>query len=82
MSEKKKAEQQAKPEENQGCEFCLCCSCERTCMRCSNCSPMKSDYVPLIGCKDYINMRGLKPLRYIYSGDALTEYKIHIKLPS
>jgi hypothetical protein len=42
---------------------------------------MNSRYIPLIGCKDYINMRGLKPLRYLYSADPLAEYKVHTKLP-
>lgn len=68
-------------EEGTGCEFCLCCACERTCMCCDRCSPMKSRYIPLIGCDKFIDMRGLKPLRYLYSADPLTEYKVHIRLP-
>ncbi len=69
-----------KHDDRNSCEHCLCCSCERMCMRCGSCSPMKGQYIPLIGCKEYINMRELKPLRYLYSGDALTEYKLHTKL--
>lgn len=71
----------AAPEEGTGCEFCLCCTCERTCMCCPRCSPMKSDYIPLIGCEKFIDMRNLKPLRYIYSGDPLAEYPVHIRIP-
>jgi len=71
----------ARKEEKHQCEHCLCCSCEKTCTRCRNCSPMNNRYIPLIGCAQYIDMRELKPLRYIYSGDPYTEYKLHIKLP-
>ncbi len=68
-------------EERVGCEFCLCCGCEKTCTQCDRCSPMHSSYIPLIGCDDYVNMRRLKPLRYLYSCDPLAEYKVHTKLP-
>jgi hypothetical protein len=43
--------------------------------------PMNNRYIPLIGCPEFIDMRELKPLRYIYSGDSDTEYKLHLKLP-
>ncbi|MFH1278322.1 MAG: hypothetical protein ABIK65_08080 [Candidatus Eisenbacteria bacterium] len=69
------------PEEKHGCEHCLCCACERTCTRCHNCSPMNSRYIPLIGCNDFIDMRKLEPLRYIYFADRSVEYKLHLKLP-
>jgi len=42
---------------------------------------MKGQYIPLIGCREYIDMRKLKPLRYIYSADRSVEYKLHLKLP-
>ena len=70
-----------KKDERHSCEFCLCCSCEKTCTRCASCSPMNNRYIPLIGCKEFIDMRKLKPLRYIYSGDRQAEYKLHLKLP-
>lgn len=79
--EAKEKKEAIKKDERHSCEFCLCCGCERTCTRCSNCSPMKNSYIPLIGCKDFIDMRKLKPLRYIYSGDRYAEYKLHLKLP-
>ncbi len=81
MSADSKKKRIATPEEGTGCEFCLCCACERTCMLCARCSPMSCNYIPLIGCKKFIDMRNLKPLRYIYSGDPLAEYPVHIPLP-
>lgn len=69
------------PEDRHGCEHCLCCACERTCTRCHNCIPMKGRYIPLIGCRDFIDMRQLLPLRYIYWAERDTEYKLHLRLP-
>ncbi|RPJ45626.1 MAG: hypothetical protein EHM19_05165 [Candidatus Latescibacterota bacterium] len=70
-----------RPDEKHECEYCLCCACERTCTRCRHCSPMNNRYIPLIGCPEFIDMRELKPLRYIYRADPLAEYKLHLKLP-
>jgi len=42
---------------------------------------MNNRYIPLIGCPEFIDMRELKPLRYIYRADPLAEYKLHLKLP-
>ncbi len=82
MSEQAKAQgPDARADEKLECEHCLCCACERTCTRCGHCSPMNNRYIPLIGCPEFIDMRELKPLRYIYSGDSDTEYKLHLKLP-
>jgi len=80
MKEKREEKKGTRREEKTSCEFCLCASCERTCTKCSRCLPMKHRYIPLIGCKDYINMRRLRPLRYIYRGGSV-EYKLHLKLP-
>jgi len=80
MSEQRKREREAAQEERHSCEFCLCASCERTCTKCARCLPMKHRYIPLIGCKEYINMRRLRPLRYLYRGGSV-EYKLHLKLP-
>jgi hypothetical protein len=41
---------------------------------------MDNRYIPLIGCPEFIDMRVLKPLRYIYSADPSVEYKLHLKL--
>ncbi|MFH1679468.1 MAG: hypothetical protein ABIH26_02345 [Candidatus Eisenbacteria bacterium] len=71
----------AQAEKKHECEYCLCCACERICTRCRHCSPMTARYIPLIGCPEFIDMRELKPLRYIYSADPGTEYKLHLKLP-
>ncbi|MBN1825877.1 MAG: hypothetical protein JW958_06385 [Candidatus Eisenbacteria bacterium] len=80
MREKKGEPRKSVPEDRHSCEFCLCATCEKTCTRCARCSPMKHRYIPLIGCKEFIDMRRLRPLRYLYYSGAV-EYKLHLKLP-
>ena len=67
-------------EDRTPCEHCLCAACEKLCMKCSiSCSPMHNQYIPLIGCPDFVDMRLLQPLRYTYRGGADIEYRLHLK---
>jgi hypothetical protein len=64
------------------CEYCKCCSCKNVCNRCRmNCSPTDSDFIPVIGCPDFNDMRKFEPVRYLYRSTAGVEYRICLPKP-
>jgi hypothetical protein len=61
------------------CEYCKCCSCQRVCTKCGiNCCPADSYFIPVIGCPDFIDMREIDPVRYLYRYECGGEYKLHL----
>jgi len=61
------------------CEHCKCCACHRLCTKCrENCRPMKSSLIPVIYCPDFVDLRTLGPVRYLYRSDCGCEYRLRL----
>ncbi|MGQ9602845.1 MAG: hypothetical protein ACUVUU_01375 [bacterium] len=66
-------------QERHPCELCRCCSCASTCMRCKfNCNPSNGDFIPVIGCPFFEDMRLTPIVRYLYRYDYSDSFKLHL----
>lgn len=66
-------------QEKHPCEICKCCSCVSACMRCRfNCDPSNSDFIPVIGCPHFEDMRLAPVVRYLYRYDYSDSFKVHL----
>jgi hypothetical protein len=61
------------------CEQCRCCACFKACTKCrDNCRPMEANLIPVVYCPDFVDFRGLRPVRYLYRSDYDCEYRLHL----
>lgn len=61
------------------CEHCKCCACRRLCTKCKDhCRPMDLTLIPVVYCPDFIDIRTLKPVRYLYRSGYDFEYRLRL----
>lgn len=61
------------------CEHCKCCACHRLCTKCKDhCRPTESYLIPVVYCPDFIDIRTLKPVRYLYRSGYECEYRLRL----
>ncbi|HVP58282.1 MAG TPA: hypothetical protein VMU02_09300 [bacterium] len=61
------------------CEHCRCCSCYKVCTKCrENCQPVTANLIPVLYCPDFVDVRELAPVRYLYKSDYECEYRLRL----
>jgi hypothetical protein len=61
------------------CEQCQCCACQMVCTKCrANCAPMGAEFMPVVYCPEFADMRTFRPVRYLYRSDYSCEYRLRL----